>query len=41
MAIWLKTRNPKKRVPFLEFESLLDRSLLDIRQDFDQLAFIK
>ncbi|MFB2893530.1 hypothetical protein ACE1CI_11515 [Aerosakkonemataceae cyanobacterium BLCC-F50] len=41
IAIWFKTRNRKKRVPFLEFEPLLDRSLLDIRQEFDLLAFIK
>lgn len=41
IAIWFKTRDRKKRVPFLEFEPLLDRSLLDIRQEFDLLAFIK
>lgn len=41
ISIWFKTRKRKKRVPFLEFESLLDRSLLDIRQEFDLLPFIK
>jgi len=41
ILIWFKTRNRKKRVPFLEFEPLLDHSLLDIRQEFDLLAFIK
>ncbi|MFB2833737.1 hypothetical protein [Floridanema evergladense] len=41
ISIWFKTRNREKRVPFLEFEPLLDRSLLDIRQEFDLLAFIK
>ncbi len=41
ILIWFKTRNREKRVPFLEFEPWLDRSLLDIRQEFDLLAFIK
>ena len=41
ISIWFKTRDRKKRVPFLEFESLLDRSLIDIRQEFDLLPFIK
>ncbi|MBW4618936.1 MAG: hypothetical protein KME17_06210 [Cyanosarcina radialis HA8281-LM2] len=41
ISIWFKTRNRSKRLPFLEFEPLLDRSLLDIRQEFDLLPFIK
>jgi len=41
IPIWFKTRNRQKLLPFLEFESLLDRSLLDIRQEFDLLTFIK
>lgn len=41
ITIWFKTRNRKKRVPFLEFEPLLDRSLLGIRQEYDLLPFIK
>jgi hypothetical protein len=41
IPIWWKTRNWKKRSPFLEFEHLYDRSLLDIRQEFDLLQFIK
>jgi hypothetical protein len=41
IPIWLKTRNRQKRVPFLEFEPLLDRSLLDIRKEFDLLQFIQ
>ncbi len=41
IPIWFKTRKRQKRVPFLEFESLLDRSLLDIRKEFDLLKFIK
>ena len=40
IPIWFKTRNRQKRVPFLEFEPLLERSLLDIRQEFDLLSFI-
>ena len=40
ILIWFKTRNRKNRVPFLEFESLLNRSLLDIRQEFQLLDFI-
>jgi hypothetical protein len=40
IPIWFKTRNRQKLVPFLEFEPLLDRSLLDIRQEFDLLPFI-
>lgn len=38
ISIWFKTR---KRMPFLEFEPLLERSLLDIHQEFDLLPFIK
>ena len=41
ISIWFKTRQRKNRVPFLQFEPLLDRSLLDIRQEFDLLPFIK
>ena len=41
IPIWFKTRNRQKLLPFLEFEPLLDRSLIDIRQDFDLLPFIK
>jgi hypothetical protein len=41
IPIWLKTRKRQKLLPFLEFEPLLDRSLLDIRQEFDLLQFIK
>lgn len=31
ISIWFKTRKRQKRVPFLDFEPLLDRSLLEIR----------
>ncbi|MGD1913264.1 MAG: hypothetical protein ACFB2X_21165 [Rivularia sp. (in: cyanobacteria)] len=41
ILLWFKTRNRKNRVPFLEFESLLNRSLLDIRQEFELLDLIK
>lgn len=41
IPVWCKTRNRHKLLPFLEFEPLLDRSLLDIRQEFDLLPFIK
>jgi hypothetical protein len=41
ISIWFKTRNRHKLVPFLEFEPLLDRSLLEIRQEFNLLKFMK
>ena len=41
ILIWFKSRDRKNRVPFLEFESLLNRSLLDIRREFGILDFIK
>ena len=41
IPIWFKTRNRQKLLPFLEFELLLDCSILDIRQEFDLLQFIK
>ena len=41
IPIWFKTRNRQKLLPFLEFEPLLDCSILDIRQEFDLLQFIK
>ncbi len=41
IPIWFKTRQRSKLLPFLEFEPLLDRSLLEIRQEFDLLPFIK
>jgi hypothetical protein len=41
ISIRFKTRKRQNRVPFLEFEPLLDHSLLDIRQAFNLLQFIK
>lgn len=40
IPIYFRTRQRQKLLPFLEFEPLLDRSLLDIRQEFDLLQFI-
>jgi hypothetical protein len=40
IPIWFKTRKRQKLLPFLNFEPLLDRSLLDIRQEFDLLQFV-
>lgn len=41
VSLWFKTRDREKRVPFIEFEPLLDRSLLDIRQEYDLLPLFK
>lgn len=41
-SIWVKVRERSaERVPFLEFEPLLDRSILDIRQEFELFPFIQ
>lgn len=40
VMLWFKTRNRKQRVPFLEFEALLDRTLLEIRQEYDLLPLM-
>ncbi|NER20497.1 MAG: hypothetical protein F6J96_07210 [Symploca sp. SIO1C2] len=40
VVIWLKTRSQRKYYPFLNYESLLDCSLWEIRQEFDLLPFI-
>ena len=39
--IWFKTRGKRKYYPFLNYQSLLNRSLLEIRQQFDLLPLIK
>jgi hypothetical protein len=39
--IWFKTRRTRKYYPFFAHESLLNRSLLEIRQEFNLLPFIK
>ncbi len=38
--IWWKTRGQRKYYPFLKYESLLERSLIDLRQEYDLLPFI-
>jgi hypothetical protein len=40
IPIWFRTRKRQKLLPFLEFEPLLDRTLLSIRQEYDLLPFI-
>jgi hypothetical protein len=40
IPIWFKNRHRQQRLPFLEFEPLLDRSLLDIRQEYDLLELV-
>jgi hypothetical protein len=39
--LWLKTRQRQRWIPFMEFEPLLDRPLLEIRQEFDLLPLMK
>ncbi len=41
VPIWFKTRNREKLLPFFDFEPLLNRSLLDIRQDYGLMPFLK
>ena len=41
IAIWFKTRSMRKYYPFLNYESLCDRSLVEIRQEYDLLPLIK
>ena len=40
ILIWFETRGTRKYYPFFDYESLLDRSLLEIRQEFELLPFI-
>lgn len=40
ISIWRKSRQRDRFVPFLDFEPLLDLSLLEIRQKFDLLPFL-
>lgn len=41
ISIWLKSRKRECFVPFLDFEPLLERSLLEIRLEFDLFPFFK
>jgi hypothetical protein len=40
VLMWFKARGPRKYYPFFDFEPLLDRSLIDIRQEFKLLPFL-
>lgn len=40
IVMWFKTRDRRKYYPFLDYESFLDTSLLEIRQEFDLFYFI-
>jgi hypothetical protein len=41
VVMWFKTRGTRKYYPFLDYEVLLDKSLLDIRQEFALLPLMK
>jgi hypothetical protein len=41
ISIWSKSRQRTCFVPFLDFEPLLDRSLYEIRQEFNLLPLFK
>ena len=41
ISLWFKTRNHTPKVPFLNFQPLLDRSLFEIRQEFNLLSLLK
>lgn len=41
ISMWFKTRKRQRYIPYLDFEPFLNRSLLDIRQEFDLLPLIK
>ncbi|BAZ22156.1 hypothetical protein NIES4073_30380 [Kalymmatonema gypsitolerans NIES-4073] len=40
VMMWFKTRGSRKYYPFFDFEPLLDRSVLDIRQEFGLLPLL-
>lgn len=40
IPIWFKNCQRQKRLPFLDFEPLLDRTLLDLRQEYDLLELV-
>ena len=39
VVMWFKTRKSRKFYPFFDYQPLLERSLLDIRQEFELLEF--
>jgi len=41
VSIWTRTRKWAKRLPFLEYEQLLDRQLSSIRAEYNILQFLK
>ena len=41
IPIWFQTRNRQKLLPFLDFEPLMERSLLDIRQEYNLMPLLK
>jgi len=41
VSIWSRTRKWSKRLPFLEYEQLLDRQLSSIRAEYNILQFMK
>ncbi|HEY9657811.1 MAG TPA: hypothetical protein V6C65_05045 [Allocoleopsis sp.] len=41
IPIWFQTRNRQKLLPFLDFEPLMERSLLDIRQEYNLMSLLK
>jgi hypothetical protein len=41
VVMWFKTRSDRKYYPFLNYDAWMDTSLLEIRQEFDLLSFIK
>lgn len=41
IVMWFKTRGDRKYYPFFDWEPLFDITLLELRQNFDLLPFIK
>jgi hypothetical protein len=41
IVMWSKTRGSRRYYPFFDYHPLLDQSLLEIRQKFDLLTFIR
>ena len=41
ISMWFKTRKRQRYITYLNFEPFLNHSLLEIRQEFDLLPFIK
>jgi hypothetical protein len=41
IVMWFKTRGLRKYYPFFEYKPLLERALLDVRQEFSLLELLK